>query len=65
MAGQSVWHRDDIAAAMRAVNLSSAAIAQHVDTQEMRLYRLGFDTALAALAVVFGVDWPAGKELTQ
>jgi hypothetical protein len=62
---QSVWHKQDIAAAMRAVDLSSAAIAQHVDTQEMRLYRLGFDTEMAALAVAFGVDWPAGRELTR
>jgi len=62
--GQTVWHRDDILAAMQAVDLSSAAIAQHVDTQEMRLYRLGFDTALAALAVSLGVNWPT-KEVVK
>ena len=62
---QSVWHKQDIAAAMRAVDLSSAAIAQHVDTQEMRLYRLGFDTALAALAVALGIDWPIGRDVTR
>lgn len=64
MTGQSVWHKDDIKAAMQAVDMSSAAIAQHVDTEQMMLYRLGFSTALASLAVAFGVDWP-GQKVTK
>ena len=61
---QSTWHVHDIAAAMRAVAMSSDAIAQHINTPEMQVYRLGFDTALAALAVSLGINWPT-KEMVK
>ena len=63
--GLRAYFRADIIGALDAVNLSTAAIADHIDTPEMAMYRLGFDTALRAVAVTFGIDWPAGRELTR
>lgn len=62
---QSVWHRDDIKAAMNAIDEASSAIAGRIDTEEMALYRLGFDTALRSLAVAFGIDWRSGMEMVK
>lgn len=60
---QSVWHRDELENMMRAVAASSDALAGRIQTPEMALYRLGFDTALSALSMAIGIRYKSACAL--
>lgn len=58
-----VWYRNDICDALNAVDAANWDIAQHVDTPEMRLYRMGFEAAIQAAAAAFGLSYtPRSQE---
>lgn len=55
--GIGVWFRDEIEAIIRAVDVANMDVARHIETPEMRLYRLGYEAAIDALATAFGVGY--------
>ena len=64
--GLRVWFRDEIENTLLAVDGANLDIAQHIQTPEMVMYRRGFDAAIRAVALAFGIDWQqAGRELTR
>lgn len=52
------WFPDEIANILHSVAMSNGDITDAVDTWEMRLYKRGFDAALAAIAAAIGIDPP-------
>lgn len=58
---QTVWHVDEIRNAMQAVAASNDALAGRIQTNEMALYQLGFDTALSALSLAFGINYKSAS----
>jgi hypothetical protein len=55
--GAAVWFRDDIMDALAAVDSANWDVAQHIDSPEMRLYRKGYEAAIAAVAMAFGLAY--------
>ncbi len=51
----SLWHRDDIANALAALDNATEGVAQYVPTDGMALYRLGYVTALNNARRAFGI----------
>ena len=54
---QLTWHRNDIAAALRSIDGANRSVSDNIHTPEMMLYRMGFEAAIEAVAVVFGIAW--------
>ncbi len=52
-----VWFRDDILDTLAAVDAANWDIAQHIDSREMLLYRMGFEAAIQAVAAAFGLAY--------
>jgi hypothetical protein len=61
--GAAIWFRDDIMDALAAVDSANWDVAQHVDGPEMRLYRKGYEAALAAVAMAFGLAYSPPSSL--
>ncbi len=57
--GLGIWFRDQIEDALMAVDMANLEVARHIDTPEMRLYRLGYEAAIQAVAAVFGIRYAA------
>ena len=55
-AGIGVWFKEEIENTIHSIDLANHDVAQHIQTNEMRLYRAGFDAALDAVATAFGVE---------
>jgi len=55
--GLGVWFKDEIKNTLLALDAANLDIAQHVDTPEMRLYRKGYEAAIQAMAVAFGISY--------
>lgn len=53
---QSVWHKHDIENVLRGVELSCHLLAAQFDNLETESYRRGFQAALAAAAISFGIQ---------
>lgn len=53
-----VWFQYDIEQMLTSVMIANGDIADAIDTPEMRLYRRGFDAAIAAIAAAIGIDPP-------
>ncbi len=57
--GLGIWFRGQIEDALIAVDMANLEMARHVDTPEMRLYRLGYEAAILAVAAFFGIHYAA------
>ena len=58
-----MWFVEDVKQILVAVDSSNADIARHITTPEMALYRAGFECALKATALAFGItDWPESAD---
>jgi len=56
--GLGVWFRDEIQDTLNAVDAANWDIAQHLEgTDEIKLYRKGFEAALRAVAAAFGLSY--------
>ena len=55
--GLGVWFKDEIKNTLLALDAANLDIAQHIDTPEMRLYREGYEAAIQAMAIAFGVSY--------
>jgi len=55
--GLGVWFKDEIKNTLVALDAANLDIAQHVDTPEMRLYRKGYEAAIQAMAIAFGIAY--------
>jgi len=53
--GVGVWFKEEIENIIASVESANASVAQHVQTPEMRLYCAGYNAALEAIAIAFGV----------
>ncbi|MBC8492377.1 MAG: hypothetical protein H8D43_01225 [Chloroflexi bacterium] len=52
-----IWFVDDIENILIAVDKANLDIARHIDTPEMRVYRLGYEAAIGAIASAFGIAY--------
>ncbi|HID63884.1 MAG TPA: hypothetical protein EYP49_14280 [Anaerolineae bacterium] len=55
--GLGVWFKDEIKNTLLALDAANLDIAQHIDTPEMRLYRKGYEAAIQAMAIAFGISY--------
>lgn len=55
--GLGVWFKDEIRNTLVALDAANLDIAQHIDTPEMRLYRKGYEAAIQAMAIAFGISY--------
>ena len=53
--GLDVWFKDDIRNVLMGVELASAHLASHCPGHETQAYREGFQAALIATAISFGI----------
>jgi hypothetical protein len=53
--GLDIWFKDDIRNVLLGVDLASAHLAEHHRDADTRAYREGFQAALAAAAISFGL----------
>jgi hypothetical protein len=53
--GLDVWFKDDIRNVLLGVDLASAHLASQYSAAEVEAYRAGFQAALAAAAISFGI----------
>ena len=66
-----MWFRDDVERVLLAVDRANLDIAQRIPTQEMALYRAGFEAAIEATAGAFGIVYnrpqqrQIGREVTR
>jgi len=65
--GIGVWFSEEIENALRGIDAANLSVAQHIDTSEMKMYRLGYEAAIEAMAAVFGIRYirPNGQSLPQ
>ncbi len=70
--GLRVWFRDEIENTVLAVDRANLDIAQHIPTEQMHLYRAGFEAAVDAILGAFGIAYrrpvrqvDAGREVEQ
>jgi hypothetical protein len=61
--GLDIWFKDDIKNILLGVELANARLATHYSNAEVRAYRQGFQAALAAAAVSFGICPPGIVEV--
>jgi len=52
-----IWFVDDIENILVAVDEANLDIARRIDTPEMRVYRLGYEAAVEAIAKAFGITY--------
>lgn len=52
------WFPDEVEAILRAVMMANGDLADAISSPEMKLYRRGFDAAVAAIAAAFQIDAP-------
>ncbi len=55
--GSGVWFPDEIMDALSAVDLANWDISRQIDTPEVRMYRRGYEAAIAAIATTFGLAY--------
>jgi hypothetical protein len=57
-----VWYRDDVCDLLDALDIANADVAQYVPTPEMTLYRAGYEAAITAMALAFGLPYVPPKQ---
>jgi len=55
--GLGVWFTDEIKNALLSVAAAHLDVAECIDTPEMRLYHKGFEAAVKAMALAFGITF--------
>jgi hypothetical protein len=63
--GYSLWTSDEIRAILLGLELSHVQMAQHMPDEETRTYREGFQAALLAAAVSFGIARPDARAVSR
>lgn len=63
--GSGIWFADDIENILTAVDEANLDVARHVDTPEMRVYRLGYEAAIEAIATAFGIAYVPKTPIAQ
>lgn len=56
---RQVWTNDEIANIMQAIVVASGDLTDDIDTLEVRVYKRGFNAALAALSAALSVAPPS------
>lgn len=54
--GLGVWFKDEIKNVLLSLDAANLDIAQNVPTHEMALYRKGYEAAIQAMALAFGIS---------
>jgi len=63
--GTRVWFRDDILDTLSAVDSANWDVAQHIETSEMQLYRKGYEAAIRATALAFGLSYTPRSQIAE